>query len=239
MNRVINSTYFPPGMHNTSTQRDLEAGIVHNAAGNHFYNADIDVDLINRSLAHVNNFAKRHTEKLPQVLMYEINSTGESCYKTITLRELLQYVNDETEPTTPESDNLPIPEMNSNRVLPPTGLKSYSTGTGTSSKQGGLRRSGSSSANLNQKEYARDRETPRQRQVEEHREQEPIAGRGYARSDFESVFDDAYNVIGELRLRDLRRLDFQFNPNEERSVLIRRHSVLFAMVNSFTLYSYI
>lgn len=232
MNRVLNSAYPPPGMLHTNTQRDLEAGIVHNSAQNHYYNADIDVDLINKSLAHVNNFAKRHTEKLPQVLMYEINATGDSCYKTITLRELLQYVNDETEPTTPESDHNPAPEASSSRVLPPTGLKSYSTGT--SSMQGGLRRPGSS-ANLNQKEYFREREggreTPRQRQLEEHREQEPTGGR-YARSEFESVFDDSYNVIGELRLRDLRRLDFQFNPNEERSVLIRRHSVLFAMVSN-------
>lgn len=56
--------------------------------------ADIDEDLIRKSLDHVNNFAKRHTEKLPQVRMYEINSSGESQYKIITLRALLHYVND-------------------------------------------------------------------------------------------------------------------------------------------------
>jgi len=38
-----------------------------------------------------------------------------------------------------------------------------------------------------------------------------------------------YNVINNLRLRDLRRLDFKFNPSEEKSVLIRRHTVLMAM----------
>eukprot|EP00388_Colpodella_angusta_P030989 GDKK01021075.1.p1 GENE.GDKK01021075.1~~GDKK01021075.1.p1 ORF type:complete len:149 (-),score=4.22 GDKK01021075.1:9-455(-) len=40
--------------------------------------AGIDEDLIRKSLDHVNNFAKRHTEKQPQVLMYEINASGES-----------------------------------------------------------------------------------------------------------------------------------------------------------------
>ena len=57
---------------------------------------DIDVDLINKSLDHVNNYSKRRlTDKLPPVLMYEITSTGESCYKSLTLRELLNDVNDE------------------------------------------------------------------------------------------------------------------------------------------------
>ena len=41
----------------------------------------------------------------------------------------------------------------------------------------------------------------------------------------------AYDSVRELRLRDLRRLDFQFNPNEEKLILIRRHAVLFAMVS--------
>jgi magnesium transporter len=35
--------------------------------------------------------------------------------------------------------------------------------------------------------------------------------------------------VSVLKLRDLRRLDFNFNPNEEKSFLVRRHIVLFAM----------
>lgn len=42
--------------------------------------------------------------------------------------------------------------------------------------------------------------------------------------------ESTYEATGTIRMRDLRRLDFTFNPNEERSVLIRRHVVLFAMV---------
>ena len=41
--------------------------------------------------------------------------------------------------------------------------------------------------------------------------------------------DGEYSAVSEVSLRDLRRLDFLFNPNEEKSVLIRRHAVLIAM----------
>jgi hypothetical protein len=47
--------------------------------------------------------------------------------------------------------------------------------------------------------------------------------------DHEMMENVEYDAVGELRMRDLRRLDYQFNPNEEKSVLIRRHAVLFAM----------
>ena len=50
-----------------STQNDLEAGVTHNMA---LGPDDFDVDFINRSLEHVNNFSKRYTEKLTQELMY-------------------------------------------------------------------------------------------------------------------------------------------------------------------------
>lgn len=134
--------------------------------------AGIDEDLIRRSLNHVNNFAKRHTEKLPQVLMYEISASGESRYKTITLRALLQFVND----TIPDLDLF----NNATQHYPVT---------------------------------------------EEHGEPNP------AFTTPESNLEEEHTVIGELRLRDLRRLDFLFNPNEERAVLIRRHAVLFAIVS--------
>ncbi len=38
-----------------------------------------------------------------------------------------------------------------------------------------------------------------------------------------------YNTGSELSLRDLHRLDYLFNLNEEKSLLVRRHAVLFAM----------
>ena len=41
--------------------------------------------------------------------------------------------------------------------------------------------------------------------------------------------ESEYSAVSEVNLRDLRRLDFLFNPNEEKSVLIRRHAVLIAM----------
>lgn len=52
------------------------------------------MDLINKSLDNVNNFSKRRqNDKQPSVLMYEINSSGESMYTNMTLRELLNHVN--------------------------------------------------------------------------------------------------------------------------------------------------
>jgi hypothetical protein len=42
--------------------------------------------------------------------------------------------------------------------------------------------------------------------------------------------EETYDAVNILRLRDLRRLDTSSNPNEEKSILIRRHAVLFAMV---------
>lgn len=44
--------------------------------------------------------------------------------------------------------------------------------------------------------------------------------------------------VSILKLRDLRRLDFNFNPNEEKSFLVRRHIVLFAMVCLSYLFSF-
>lgn len=93
--------------------------------------------------------------------MYEIRDTGESSCKSMTLRELLQYV------------------------------------------------------------YF-DAEECEERSVGEEGE----------RNIYSSVADCNMESVGELRLRDLRRLDFQFNPNEERALLVRRHVVLFAMVRA-------
>jgi hypothetical protein len=44
--------------------------------------------------------------------------------------------------------------------------------------------------------------------------------------------EETYDAVNILRLRDLRRLDTSSNPNEEKSILIRRHAVLFAMVKT-------
>ena len=172
---------------------------------------DFDVDFINRSLEHVNNFAKRYTEKLPQVLMYEMNTFGDSCYKSMTLRELLQYVNEETENSgyvncsagTRSSDEL-RKSNNSNKIL--SGRKENNRKHDVGSAR---RANGPSSA---------DTQPPH---MPEHF----------------SADGTFVSAIGDLRLRDLRRLDYQFNLNQERSLLIRRHSVLFAMVRLLCLFN--
>jgi hypothetical protein len=41
--------------------------------------------------------------------------------------------------------------------------------------------------------------------------------------------EEVFEAVNILRLRDLRRLDTVSNPNEEKSILIRRHAIIFAM----------
>src|SRR5690606_1682004 len=103
------------------------------------------------------------------------NADGESSYKTITLRELLQYVNDENGS---DSDSA-IEDFLNPLFQQPTGPKNCS-----SNNKQHIRRSASSASLLG---------TPRAaRQQEEHREQEPSADGTAA--------DEIYNVIGEPRL---------------------------------------
>lgn len=205
--------------------------------------ADIDIDHINKSLDHVNNFSKRRmTDKLPPVLMYEIGSTGESYHKSMTLRELLNYVNDEANEIDDAAYLKEIIEINmreeaemlkqdakrehpfqnekppARRPSPQRTSESKSHHTGSIAEQSQppqARKSTNLSHLAAAKPIYESRYGAPLRAIDEDREQ----------------VEETYESIGALRLRDLRRLDFQFNPNEERSVLIRRHSVLFAMVS--------
>jgi hypothetical protein len=131
----------------------------------------IDLDFIDRSLQHVINFnRRRQAEKLLPVLMYEIPRDGESFYRTMTLREMLGYVNSES----------------SNK--------------------------GKDKAETITKQQAPSSSSTKAR--------ETIA---------EENQHIGHAAVSELRLRDLRRLDYQFNPNEEKSVLSRKNAVLFDM----------
>jgi hypothetical protein len=181
--------------------------------------AEIDIDHITKSLHQVNNYSKRRlNDKLPPVLMYEITSTGESCYRSITLRELLNDVNDEAsavdegallylaahmQAMSPKSADRKTPVTEDAKRSDSHGSATQAADTHVHGKRGSMNPLHSS------------------KPVYETR-------RG-SRNDMETSSEPTYDATGTLRLRDLRRLDFQFNPNEERSVLIRRHAVLFAM----------
>jgi len=228
--------------------------------------ADIDIDFINRSLDHVNNFAKRrNTDKLPPVLMYEINSTGESMYKSMTLRELLNYVNDEAN----ELDDAAMMEaiMAHNRKLEEQDRQNHDKEKNSNSKSAEASKATTAAAGAKTSENrapspATLRRAPSPVSLMEGRRLAGAGAQNLAQSKpiYESRYnlaanlptsnssgnlasaqqevnladaspEETYDATGGLRLRDLRRLDFQFNPNEERSVLIRRHAVLFAMVS--------
>lgn len=159
--------------------------------------AELDIDLVNKSLAHVNNFSRRRqAEKLQPVLMYEIPCEGESFYRTMSLRELLNYVNSEASAIDQaywavERHRLKHGRTSSNASPPRAAMKE---GESVSSPPLSLQAAS----------------------------EEGIGSAGA---------EEDYAAVSELRLRDLRRLDYQFNPNEEKSILIRKHAVLFAMVS--------
>ena len=51
-----------------------------------------------------------------------------------------------------------------------------------------------------------------------------------ASTDVHSIANTAIDyVAGRLRVRDLRKVDFSFNPVEENSITVRRHAVLFCL----------
>ena len=207
--------------------------------------ADIDIDHINKSLDHVNNFSKRRmTDKLPPVLMYEISSTGESSHTSMTLRELLNYVNDEANEIDDTAFMKDIVESNMRAeadMLSRDGKPDFSfqdqkppTGRRPSPQR-------VSESKFQPIGAPADQTLPRRSTNIGHlAAAKPVYESRYGNSlrpideDHEQQGEETYDAIGSLRLRDLRRLDFQFNPNEERSVLIRRHAVLFAMVRLFT-----
>lgn len=186
----VSSFYLPTSrLRSVSLPDAIGANAAHSGSSKSWTGYNVDVNLVERSLQHVNNFSKRNLDKLPQVFVYEINSMGESCYKTISLRALLQYVNEVAK-------------------ISATSLEFTAQSKGTFTSYNQKSEMGKSFAgNVF---------------LSEERKGKGEVGAESGSSEFDS--------IGELRLRDLRRLDFQFNPNEERSVLIRRHSVLFAMV---------
>lgn len=220
--------------------------------------ADIDIDLISKSLDHVNNFSKRrNTDKLPPVLMYEIRATGESAYKSITLRELLNDVNDEAN----DIDDTAMLEaiLAYNRKLDErtrqghddTARSKSTTDHPRAPSPATLRRAPSPVSRVieQRKQNSANQGLPGSKAIYESRFNLPGNGTngttGTTNGSFAAPFtgnlstkpeteasDETYDATGGLRLRDLRRLDFQFNPNEERSVLVRRHAVLFAMVRT-------
>ena len=203
---------------------------------------EIDIDHINKSLETVNNYSKRrHTDKLPPVLMYEISSDGESCYRSLTLRELFNDVNDEANVVDEAAFFRMFGDINGG-----TGIAEEFEGNGKHlrsqpsfyghelSSATSKPRSGPLSVSSAGGTHAQRKPAPpglaSSKSLYE-KKSERADTRAFAAT--VSAEDDSYDATGALRLRDLRRLDFQFNPNEERSVLIRRHAVLFAMVRKF------
>lgn len=270
--------------HELASDRGLDASTSSDHSSS---SIQIDLNRLHESLDHVNQYSKRRlNDKLPSVLMYEIDSTGHSCYKSISLRELLNYVNAESNSideaalaqfvtfeggsnfdtvhpneaggvcsprhqqeqhdqiqqslrldvysnlrrSSTSADNLPAFGAASHSAFP---ASVSGTAAGLPDLQG--RRRGPAAAPI-QRGLGSTRSVYDMRYSPTDATKVgigfPPRSTGPITPTLPPVPDQTYEAIGALRLRDLRRLDFQFNPNEERSVLIRRHAVLFAMVTA-------
>ena len=166
----------------------------------------IDLDNIVNSLKKVSNFSpKRQTDIIPLVLIYEISDNGESTYRKMSLRELLNYVNVEAH-----------------------ALDAVKT---EADKWSALHIRNSNAAYSNLAHHLCDLNTDNnfmsQSTQQSHIHHTNIHNDHHHNTEKHST--GGYNTSSELNLRDLHRLDYLFNLNEEKSVLVRRHAVLFAM----------
>ncbi len=230
----------------------------------------IDLNHIHQSLSYVTHYKRRNiNEKLPPILMYEINELGESVYVTMTLRELLNYVNQEAY----ELDEAYVQRMKEN--LSQKLAQSFPTAPAKSA----LSSNHGSSSNLTGLDVSHSKDSSHVNDIHRTMQRSNTTGGGSNRSPLSASNSSSnlvavgansstssnppnpthrdhgttvssssnathppashhahheqpqkgYDSVRELRLRDLRRLDFQFNPNEEKLILIRRHAVLIAM----------
>lgn len=151
------------------------------------------------SLGNANTIGNRTTDKLPPVLMYIITSDGGSQYKEMTLRELLSYVNGEATKIDEEA-----------------------------AERDSLTRAKEQKiiAKMANTSYVQDNTF----KIDDDEDLMPSYDyQGDECSSKLSQDEPTPCAVTELRLRDLRRLDYQFNPGEENAILIRRHAVLVAM----------
>jgi magnesium transporter len=140
-----------------------------------------------------------------EILTYVFNSSGEGTLVPTNLRELLNEINAEV---TLEDLNLDNPSSTSTgldterQVLSPLVHPGSGAVIQNLKEQQKAMRRGSSILRIN-----------------------PLQHDVHVGSPNEIV----NSYVSKLRLRDLRRLDFNFNPNDEKSFLIRRNVVLFAL----------
>ena len=166
------------------------------------YSKDVDVDRLRNNLLKVNNFSKKKPGE-STLLFYEITDKGINTTKHLNLRELLHYVNCEAR----FIDDVGITTSSKLKHVMKSTFGSWFI------DDSGVRHSGHQS----------DEES--ESKMRKHYNANVTNKDAFDHSNDNSV----YNQGSEMSLRDLYRLDYLFNLNEEKSILIRRHAVLFAM----------
>ena len=162
------------------------------------------VELTNK-LQYVNPFvAKRHEEMQHPVYMREILPKGTTSSLELTLRQLQVYVN--------HISNLIDRGMAEDNTEVPTTIH------GETSRQSSIVR------NISRHSFA-DPFFVETSSGNVMRTSQIIPGRS------NSILDDEDTPLGaiQIRIRDLRRLDFNLNPSEEPSFWVRKHAVLISI----------
>lgn len=205
-------------------------------------NMEINLEEINKSLASINTFATRRQEQLQPLIIYEITSFGESNYKSMTLRELLLYVNrgvDDIDDGIPlesqveetvrdrQSKDPEIPrvyEVELEKVRTPTRRRAVSRR---------IDRDKGTIVSYSPSPKAPDTtlQTPSQSRAQSLSRESPQPRASISLpSSEEAILPMA---VKSLRVRDLRRLDTNTSTLNDTAIVVKRHAVIFAMVRSF------
>lgn len=234
---------------------------------------EFNVENILHSLASVNNFISKRNDQQQPIMLYEITSFGDSSYKTMILRDLLQYLNEEASDIDEDFTNeMFLRDERPITFSPPRHINTASLNfrqmkekhspitfsyKRSSSKSADHAKSplslmkrrssvkrvpvsplSSSTSNPLHANYGSfqpstppkqppKQSTPLQFQA---RPTPPKDNHGNKKRRSSRNADCDCHLIRSLRLRDLRRLDASISLLNEAAVIVRRHSVIFAMV---------
>lgn len=216
--------------------------------------ANVDIDLVNKSLAQVNPFQatkrksvfldKQHMTVNQHLLILQMSaaktSDDDSIYLNLTLRELLQLIlttanhhdeallanignegDESLENKTPTFDADSKKSVGGRRGSAPAFVPA--TIRTTSVVVANRPRSVSRSPSFTDGKYGSGERVLSGDRGSQHFLSNPLAGHLHQPVPMvdETGRDIGYNAVNILRLRDLRRLDFSFNPVDEANVIVR------------------
>lgn len=196
-------------------------------------------NVISSSLEGVNNYTKRRGE-LPSLLLYFLHSNGESYYKDINIRELYSYILksiNELEKSFEDKKKrekilLRLNKKNSKKKKRRNSFDDiYHSNTHTIQSPVSSPRAIHKKKTFSRSPTASRPNTTNLPTFSDSDGEYDSNGKEDSEDESESDSELEYytDIISDIRLKDLRRLDYQFNSDEEKSIIVKKHCVLFAM----------